>query len=275
MKNKDDINHVSLKKALIEQGLGASQSKTKVDVFVFDELGSTNQWVIDNISKKTDENLLCVAERQSLGRGRSGREWKSANASNVYMSFSCIAGVNRKNISALSLVIGLAVARVLKNKGVAGVSLKWPNDVLLHGKKLAGILIESKLHNGQLVMIVGIGINVQMPLDFNVSSDLGWADLSGTEVTVADRNQLIASVYSECEEMISDFFVQGFSVYKSEWMDYDEYMGKGVKIMDQGKLVYSGNNMGVDEGGCLLVNSGSETKQIFSGDVSLRINNEN
>lgn len=275
MKNIDDINHMSLKKVLIEQELGGSQLKSKVDVFVFDELGSTNQWVIDNISNESDENVLCVAERQSLGRGRSGREWKSPDASNVYMSFSCIAGVNRKNISALSLVIGLAVARALKKKGVAGVSLKWPNDVLLHGKKLAGILIESKLHNGQLVMIVGIGINVQMPMGFNVSSDLGWADLSGTEVTVADRNQLIASVYSECEKMISTFFVQGFLVYKNEWMDYDEYMGKGVKIMDQGKLIHSGNNMGVDESGCLLVRSGSEIKQIFSGDVSLRINNEN
>lgn len=275
MKNIDDNKPVALKKALIEQKLDESQSKSKVHVFVFDEIGSTNQWVIDNISKIKGGNLLCVAESQVLGRGRSGRIWKSPKASNVYMSFSCVAAMNRKNTSALSLVIGLAVTRVLKKKGVVGCALKWPNDILLHGKKLAGILIESKIHDGQLVMIVGIGINVQMPLDINVSSELGWTDLSDTEVTVADRNQLIANVYSECEEMISAFVVKGFSVYKNEWMACDEYAGKDVKIVDQGELMLSGTNMGVDDYGCLLVRSGSEIKQIFSGDVSLRINNEN
>lgn len=275
MKNIDNSKQAALNKALIEKELDESQSKSKVHVFVFDEVGSTNQWVIDNISKKAGENLLCVAESQALGRGRSGREWKSPKASNVYMSFSCIAGINRKNISALSLVVGLAVVRVLKKKGIVGGALKWPNDVLLHGKKLAGILIESKLHDGQLVMIVGIGINVQMPLDFSVSSELGWADLSGTDVTAADRNQLIANVYLECEEMISAFFAEGFPIYKSEWMECDEYTGKDVKIVDQGKLMHSGVNMGVDDSGCLLVRSGSEIKQIYSGDVSLRINNEN
>lgn len=274
MKYIDDNRQVALKKALIEQELDDSQSNRKVHVFVFDEIGSTNQWLIDNISKIKTENLLCVAESQALGRGRSGREWMSPQASNVYMSFSCIAGVNRKNISALSLVIGLAITRVLKKEGVIGCALKWPNDVLLHGKKLAGILIESKIHEGRLVMIVGIGINVQMPLSFNVSSELSWADLSDTRVTVADRNQLIARVYSECEAMISTFFVKGFPVYKNEWMACDAYAGKGVKIVDQGKLMLSGTNMGVDDSGCLLVRSGSEIKQILSGDVSLRINNE-
>ena len=275
MKNIDISKQVALNKALIEHELDEPQSKSKVHVFVFEEIESTNQWVIDNISKKTDENLLCVAESQVLGRGRDGREWKSPKASNVYMSFSCITGINRKNISALSLVVGLAIIRVLKKKGVVGVALKWPNDVLLHGKKLAGILIESKLHDGQLVMVVGVGINIQMPLGFDVLSELGWADLSGTGITVADRNQLIANVYSECEEMISAFLAEGFSIYKSEWMECDEYTGKGVKIVDQGKLMHSGINMGVNDSGCLLVRTAAGIKQIYSGDVSLRINNEN
>ena len=262
-----------ISKALIEQELSDFHVVNKPDVFVFEELDSTNQWVIENLSGKPDSSLLCVAESQSSGRGRAGRQWCSPFGGNIYMSFSCVTGVSRKNISALSLVVGLALVRVLREKNIEGLSLKWPNDVLLGGKKLAGTLIESKINSGQLEFIVGIGINVQMPVGFDLKSDIGWADLTGTGVQVSDRSQLIAMVYSECEKLMHEFFEEGFSVFRHEWMQYDEFAGKEVKIIDQDKLLCSGREAGVDENGYLLVHSDSGVKQIISGDVSLRVNN--
>lgn len=266
------INKIS--KSLIELGLGNSERKKKINVFVFDELDSTNQWVSEHIAERGDQSLLCIAESQTLGRGRSGREWSSPAGSNIYMSFSCRPDTERKNIAAISLLIGLALIRVLKAKGLNDVALKWPNDVLVRGKKLAGILIESKRCAEHLILIIGVGVNVKMPIGFKIESEMGWSDLSSIDATPADRNALIVQFYLECEKVMRQFFEQGFSVFKQEWMSYDGFAGRDVKIIDQGELQYCGMNMGIDDSGCLLVRSDEGVKKIFSGDVSLRINNE-
>lgn len=266
-------NH-KLSKALIENELANSNASKVPAVYVFEELDSTNQWLLDNISSAYDRSVLCVAECQKSGRGRAGRQWCSPSGSNVYMSFSRQVAGCRGNVSAVSLVIGLALVRVLKQKGVSGVSIKWPNDVLIDGRKLAGILIESKVVSGVLVLVVGVGINVQMPVNFVLNSEIGWADLSGKGVFLSDRNELIALFYIECQKMIDEFTNEGFSIFRNEWLSYDEFAAKEVKIVDRDQIIYSGIEMGVDDEGCLLVRSGAEIKRIFTGDVSLRIRNE-
>ncbi|MDH5424400.1 MAG: biotin--[acetyl-CoA-carboxylase] ligase [Gammaproteobacteria bacterium] len=263
-----------LSKERIESQIASCSADMVPLIHVFEELDSTNQWVLDHLSAGFEQSMLCVAESQIAGRGRAGRSWCSPSGGNVYMSFSHVAMMTRGNVSAISLVVGLAVVRVLSKKGVGGVSLKWPNDILIDGRKLAGILIESKARNSELVLVIGVGINVKVPLDFNISSETGWIDLSTKGVLLSDRNELISLLYIECQKMIDEFSHSGFLVFRSEWMSHDYFAGKEVKIVDREKIIHRGTEMGVDEEGCLLVRSGEEIKRVFSGDVSLRVNNE-
>lgn len=270
IKNQKQV--FSLSKLQIQAAIDRSGLKNKVNVHVFEEIDSTNQWIKDNSLMVGNEQLLCVAESQSSGRGRSGRSWVSPEQSNVYMSFSYLPGVSRNNISPLSLVIGLALVRVLSRKGVLGLSLKWPNDVLLNGKKLAGILIESQLSNRELVMIIGIGVNVRMPVGIDIDSDIGWADLSNESSECLDRNEIIADLYTESMTMISKVLASDFSIYKAEWKSYDAFANKAIKVIDRGVVTNSGINAGIDENGCLLISSPAGVKKVYSGDVSLRLN---
>lgn len=263
-----------ISKELIEKELINSDLSELPDLYVFDSINSTNQWVIDKLAESPCKEVLCVTDSQASGRGRNGRDWESPSDSNIYMSFCTKVEVTRKNIAPLSLVIGLALIRVLQKKGVKGLGLKWPNDVLLLNKKLAGILIESKIVSGQLYVVVGMGVNVKMPADVSIESNLGWADLSSTGLLVEHRGQLIAEIYIECMSLINDLFQDGFALLQKEWMKNDEYAGREVSIIDQGKETVSGINEGVDENGCLLIRVNGEIKKILSGDVSLRSKNE-
>lgn len=269
---KEMDNKVS--KKIIEQSLNEINTEKSIDVFVFDEIDSTNQWLINHLPNKDENEFLCVAESQTSGRGRSGRHWVSPSNSNIYMSFSYRSAIKRRDMSALSLIVGLALVRVLKNKGVSGVGLKWPNDVLLNGKKLAGMLIEAKVKQDCLYFVIGVGININMSADTVIESDIGWIDLSSKGVGLADRNELIALFYNECSSLVSSFLNDGFAALRDEWISCDQFFGKEIQIIDQGMVMLTGKSLGVDDGGCLLVQSGSSVKKIITGDVSLRSNDE-
>lgn len=262
--------NIKISKAQIELELISNKIVELPEVFYFDEIDSTNQWLLSNLSSIGGKKLLCVAEKQLSGRGRAGREWSSPSGANIYMSFTCVSPVKGKDVSALSLIIGLALVRILNRKGVTGLALKWPNDVILNNKKLAGVLIEARMIAGVLVLVVGVGINVKMPVGFELQAERGWADLVDFDVSLADRNHLIAMLYKECSEMIKVFFERGFSGFRDEWMGCDAFAGQEVVILDHGKRVCSGKEVGVDEQGYLLVQSGSDINRIISGDVSLR-----
>lgn len=241
-----------------------------LDVHVFDEIESTNQWLIDRLATAENCSILCVAESQVNGRGRAGRVWQSPSLSNIYMSFSYAIHNPQKNMTAISLVIGLAVIHALKSFGVDAVKLKWPNDILLEGKKLAGVLIEAKKVDGVLYLVVGVGLNVRAPENFVVESALGWSDLSAHGLGPVDRSQIIAVIYNECARLIAIFVEKGFAGFKNEWCSVDEYFGKDVVVMDQNSLIATGLESGVDEAGCLLIETEKGRKKMVSGDLSLR-----
>ncbi|MDH5518617.1 MAG: biotin--[acetyl-CoA-carboxylase] ligase [Gammaproteobacteria bacterium] len=259
--SSDDSLNLNLIKSMI---------KAETEVFIFDELESTNQWLIERLSGGANHPLLCAAESQNSGRGRSGRVWQSPAYCNIYMSFCRQINHQQKNITAISLVMGLAIIRVLKNHGIAEAKLKWPNDILLAGKKLAGVLIEAKKIDGVLYLVVGIGVNVQMPEGFEIDSDLSWSDLSAHGLLPKDRSRMIAMIYNECQLMTELFIDKGFAFFQEEWCSVDEYAGQEVVVMDQDKLVVAGVAAGVDETGCLLVETDTGQTKLVSGDLSLR-----
>ena len=248
---------------------------TKVpQVFVFDELGSSNQWLLENLELLDAGEMLCVADSQTRGRGRAGRNWCSPPASNIYMSFT-ITTSSVAEISSISLVMGLALVKSLSDMGVSDLTIKWPNDVLLGSKKLAGVLIEAKPCNGGVVLVVGIGINVEMSPDVNLRSELGWVDLSAAGLSLVDRNDIVARVYSGCKQLTNEFMANGFASLREEWESYDAFKGKSVKVIDNDKVICEGEESGLDDSGRLLIKTDTGMQAVHSGDVSLRIKHEN
>jgi len=240
-----------------------------LNIYVFDELGSTNQWIRDRL--ENDQIMLCVTNVQTAGRGREGRTWISPDGG-IYLSFNYRVRPEQCDFAAISLIIGLVLVRVLRSEGVKNVSVKWPNDILINDSKLAGILIEAKKLNDSLQLVIGVGLNVHVSDRSVIPADINWSDLSDQCLGLSDRERLIALILCESKKVIPEFLKAGFGVFRDEWMDYDAYAGKEVKVLDQGKVVLSGVESGVDENGLLQVLSGGELLKVYSGDVSLRLN---
>ncbi len=259
-----ELSKERLKQELNE--LGISQL---FDLHVFEKIDSTNAWLLENLLATAGLSTVCVADEQTAGSGRSGRSWYSPAGKNIYFSYSVPLEASLQDFSALSLVIGLVVNRVLKKLGVSGLALKWPNDILRDNKKLAGILIAVKVVSQQRYLVVGIGINVSMQEDVKALQEISCNDLVGTGLEVSDREKIIAMILAESNKAIRVFFEHGFSAFRDEWNNCDAWNGKHVQILDQGKILVSGLESGVDEDGCLQVQA-EQMHKISSGDVSLR-----
>jgi len=239
-------------------------------LYVFKKVDSTNRWLVDNLTADSSA-MVCVANEQTAGSGRSGRDWYSPPVGNIYFSYSVTLAPDVQDFSPLSLVIGLVVLRVLTMIGVTDVALKWPNDILRNNKKLAGILIEVKTIGRERIMVIGIGINVFMPANSEGSQ---WADIADTGLGVDDRERIIALILAESESVLPVFFEYGFERFKSEWNTADAWAGELVQILDHGNAVVSGIESGVDESGRLMVLSDTRLLKIHTGDLSLRKNHD-
>jgi len=259
-----ELTKVRLERELNE--LGISQL---FDLHVFGQITSTNSWLLENLLASSESSTVCVADEQTAGSGRSGRSWYSPAGNNIYFSFSLAIEHEVRDFSALSLVIGLVVYKVLRALGVSNLALKWPNDILRDNKKLAGILIEVKTVSQRRYLVIGIGINVSMQDDAKALLDIDAADLADTEVGIVDREKIIAMILAESHKASRIFFQHGFSAFNEEWNNSDAWKGKTVQVLDQGKVVISGIESGVDEHGLLQVQA-DQMHKVSSGDVSLR-----
>ncbi|BFU60080.1 MULTISPECIES: bifunctional biotin--[acetyl-CoA-carboxylase] ligase/biotin operon repressor BirA [Rodentibacter] len=223
-------------------------------------ISSTNEWVLQNIPrlKKGD---LCLAEYQTLGRGRRGRQWLSPFAGQMIFSFYW-ALESQKSIEGLSLAVGLAIAETL------GAQVKWPNDVLLDGKKLSGILIEISNHkNGLLNLVVGVGINVSLPAQTEINQP--YAELCKVDPNV-DRQILFPKLIRHLYARLERFEKEGIDdKFQQAWQARNAFFNNEVNVItEQG--VISGIEQGIDSNGYLLLFSENVLKTFNGGEVSLR-----
>lgn len=203
-----------------------------------------------NLDAKYAENApdksVFIADSQTNGRGRLGREWSSPKGCGIWMSILVKPQENVSDISQLTLIAGLAVSRVIKE-----TTIKWPNDVLMSGKKVAGILTEGTLENGKIKnVIIGIGINVNTEIFPEELSDKATSLYIETGKTF-DREQLICIITKEFFLMYEDFLENGFSVFKEEYTNRcatlnkevclinkdEKRVAKATRITDKGELV--------------------------------------
>lgn len=212
-------------------------------------------------------SALVIAEHQMSGRGRRGKTWVSPFGHNLYMSlvWSFQGGVAA--LEGLSLVCGLAVVRALRGQGYAGFELKWPNDVLYQGRKLAGILLEVTGDlTGACRVIVGIGVNTRLPVAAGKAIDQPYSELATISAKQVDRNELAAGLINELFACLAVFSEQGFKPFRQEWIALDRYHGADVEIR-AGRQVMTGRAVGVDELGRLLLESDQGRVTITGGEL--------
>lgn len=238
----------------------------------FPHIDSTNAYLMDRLGDGQLANGHCVlAEAQTQGRGRRGRVWQSPFASNIYLSMFWRLERGVAAAMGLSLVIGVCVVRALARFNIP-TQLKWPNDVLVNGKKLAGILVELQGQNGgECDVVIGVGLNVAMPGNSAAQIDQPWIDIKTLIGQLPDRSILAAELIAQLVEALPLYDAEGFTPFMDAWRQHDAFMGKTVKVIS-GTHQTLGTVRGVTSQGALLLScaESGELKTFFGGEVSLR-----
>lgn len=238
---------------------------------LFPQIDSTNAYLMRHENPALQ---VCLAESQSAGRGRRGRVWVSPFAQNIYCSIGWGFEGGVAALEGLSLAVGLAIVRLLQRYGIAGLELKWPNDVLYQNQKLAGVLIEiAGDPAGYCQVVVGVGINVAMGKDQDEAISQPWIDLRGIfakqGLPSASRNQLVATLIDEMVLVLNGYETAGFSDYCAEWQSLNAHAGQMVELRN-GNIVCSGICVGVNEVGALVLETAQGNEIFHGGEISLR-----
>ncbi|ABL98408.1 bifunctional biotin--[acetyl-CoA-carboxylase] ligase/biotin operon repressor BirA [Shewanella amazonensis] len=235
--------------------------------FYFDDIPSTNAFMLSH-SEELESGDVCIAEHQSAGRGRRGRKWVSPYGSHLYFSLFWRLTDGMSKAMGLSLVVGCSLAKVLKDLGVAGIGLKWPNDVYLDGRKLAGILVEMKGQaDSNCELIIGIGVNMAMPDAQGEVIDQPWADLQG--LAMPGKTEFAVRLQRQLQADLALFEREGLKAFLERWQASDSFIGKPVNLIMADK-VETGICRGIDEQGALLLEVAGESKSYIGGEISLR-----
>ncbi|QLL12877.1 bifunctional biotin--[acetyl-CoA-carboxylase] ligase/biotin operon repressor BirA [Pseudomonas chlororaphis] len=241
-------------------------------VLAFDSIDSTNAEALRAVERGVPAPFLVLAERQTAGRGRRGRKWVSPFAENVYYSLVLRIDGGMRQLEGLSLVVGLAVMQTLREFGIAGVGLKWPNDVLVGRKKIAGILLELVGDPADVCHVVlGVGINVNMQKTDEV--DQQWTSMRLESGKQVDRNQLVARLSMMLRAYLERHQVQGFSSIQEEWEQNHLWQGNAVSLI-AGINKIDGVVIGIDQQGALRLEVDGVEKVYSGGELSLRLRDD-
>jgi BirA family transcriptional regulator, biotin operon repressor / biotin---[acetyl-CoA-carboxylase] ligase len=256
----------------IQNGLGTAARARLPSVDTFLEIDSTNTWLRQRALDGAPSGSVCLAEMQSAGRGRRNRHWVSPFAASLYLSLLWRSSAAAAELGGFSLAAGVAIVRSLRTFGIDTAGLKWPNDVLIDGAKLAGILIDVIGEpTGPCSVIIGIGINVAMPETAAAEIDQNWIDLrrlTGREAV--SRNRLASDVLNHMTAALEEFERSGLQPFLEEWSRHDVIQGRQVSLRLPNEVI-QGRVCGIDSGGALLVDTTSGRRRFASGEVSLRI----
>ena len=235
------------------------------------------RWEIDSTSSEIQRRQaeladlsMVLAETQTAGRGRRGRQWLSPPGLNVYLSCLKRFDAGFAALSGLSLAVGVIVMRTLSTLQIEGAGLKWPNDVLSEGGKLAGILVElAGEYQGPCAAIVGVGLNVRLTAALHAQAGQPVNDLTTLAGSAPDRNRVTAALIAALAEGLDQFEREGFAAFVDEYARYDLLRGKPLRV--QGALgTLEGIGAGVDARGALLLQAEDGLHRIDSADVTVR-----
>ncbi|OCJ24105.1 bifunctional biotin--[acetyl-CoA-carboxylase] ligase/biotin operon repressor BirA [Serratia sp. 14-2641] len=248
-----------------ERILGLLEDKR---VTVLPVVDSTNQYLLDRLAELASGDA-CIAEYQQAGRGRRGRQWISPFGANLYLSMFWRLEQGPAAAMGLSLVIGIVMAEVLQRLGAEQVRVKWPNDLYLNDRKLAGILVELTGKTGDAAQLVlGAGINMAMRETNASQIDQRWINLQEAGITI-DRNELAAKLLNELRNSLRQFEIDGLAPFISRWRKLDNFIDRPVKLLIGEQQIF-GIARGIDQQGALLLEQEGVIKPFIGGEISLR-----
>lgn len=246
---------------------------------ILDQAVSSNTLLLQRAAQGASSGSVLALEWQSGGRGRLGRTWYSglgnALTFSVLWRFDCgLAG-----LSGLSLATGVALMRALQQLGVAGAQLKWPNDVIGAGGKIAGILIEAQGDMlGPSAVVIGIGLNLSLPQAVTQHIDQAVSDLTQLGTPLPERNLLLATLLRELAGVMREFTSQGFAAMRTEWEGYHAYQNQTALLTLPDGTTLAGTVRGVNQEGALILevkqanSTTTELRYFHAGEISLRQN---
>ena len=240
------------------------------NLLIEDSIDSTNT-AIQRLPASEQHATVIMAEQQLSGRGRRGRYWHSPHGENLYMSLGWRFEKKLTELGCLPLVVALSAASALQAAGLKGHKIKWPNDLLLDDRKLAGILVEVQGDpQGPCDTVLGIGINVHMSDSEEAVTkiDQPWIDLE-SHLTGCSRNSLAALLLDALFTHLPMFATHGFEPFKAMWQQYDGLVGKFVDAVSGEDVVY-GLAAGINEQGALLLDTGGSVQHLHSAEVSIK-----
>jgi len=291
------VSSARLQKEIIWSGLSSKVRSQLVEFDVFSEIDSTNRWASQMMADHGCGGVLCLSEKQTAGRGRYGKSWYSPFGENIYFSWGCEIEKPIEELSTLSLVVGVHLAKAFEKIGVSNITLKWPNDLFLNEKKIAGVLIEvigspaltktsGKLNTVQVV--IGVGININMRSDSeniakpwcSLLSEIeanGWEQRFENYMIEHDgrkkicRNKLAKVLITDIIEGVMNFAEVGFDFYKAIWSRFDCLKNRRVVFCEnQNRIV--GVGRGISASGEYLVDVDGQIKTLKYGELSVALN---
>ncbi len=253
----------------ILSAIGEQRAWFKLEVH--DHLESTNTYLMKKLSTGQAHASCVVANLQTKGRGRRGRNWQAGLGASLTFSllwrFQCGASA----LSGLSLTVGVALIRALHSLGIPQAQLKWPNDVLVGREKLAGILIELQGDmEGPSAAVIGVGVNLNLPASIKQQIDQPAIDLASVATQLINPNELLGILLKHLTEVLSTFEQHGFTRIRDEWIKHHAYHQKPVKMLHPDGRETIGTVVDVAEDGILLVRTALGEQRFSSGEISLR-----
>lgn len=240
------------------------------NLVIHTSIDSTNNYVLKKVKEGAKRGLVCLAEEQTAGRGRCQRHWVSPFAKNIYLSLLWSFHQGPSALTGLTLVIGIAIVKALLERGLTGLTIKWPNDIYSQDKKLAGVLTEMFIDDlGVCHAVIGVGINVDMPADGTHFIDKPFVDCTSILGSRPNKNQITATVLKELLLILPLFEQQGWNFFREIWHTYDCLYGCEVTLIT-GQRVVIGIAKGVDKNGGLMLEQSGIVEVFNAGEVSVR-----
>lgn len=250
--------------------------KSMKAIQIFESIDSTNHYALNQAD--LFEPSVYLAEYQTAGRGRQGRQWFSPYASGVCLSIKYHYDELLQPLSGLTLALAVTVVRALRQLGASEVGIKWPNDIWWRGHKLAGLLLETRYKKGYDI-VVGIGMNVKISFLEPTTSEYPWVDLTTILGRPISRHFLAAQLIEHCLQTLMAYPSTGLSAFQEDWHHFDLIYGKIIQLnlpsaTDSSQINHStmtGIAYGIDEEGALLLQVGHDWQRYKFGEVSLRL----
>lgn len=251
--------------------LPSAEARCIGQIRCFDQIDSTNAWLLHRAAQGAESGTCALAERQTAGRGRRGRPWISPFGANLYASILWHFESGPAALGPLSLAAGAAIAEALTALEIQGIQLKWPNDIHWCRRKLGGLLIELNGEpQGPSRVVIGLGLNLRMPKTEGASIDQPWVDLA--EVThgqLPERNKVAAYCLGRLGATLASFLARGPDHFLERWRRFDDYRGLPVRL-SSGAGDTLGIYQGIGDQGVLLIETANGLRSFAAGEVSLR-----